>query len=191
MLSSPLLADPIRELMAYPITDGAVGMIVASEERAKKLTDKPVFITGVGCCYDSFFLGERDLGGNFSLTKAAKRAYKMAGVKNVKKDVDVVEISDQYAYQLPMWAEGLGLCGDGKGASWLARKGPDKANVNLSGGVLAGNPMLLGGLVRVAEAALQLRGEAGDRQVPDAKRAVAQGLTGPAGQLQTVVVLEK
>ena len=63
--------------------------------------------------------------------------------------------------------------------------------MNRSGGMIAGNPLMLGGLARVAETAIQLRGDAGERQVANAKRAVAQGATGPAGQLQTVVVLEK
>ena len=62
--------------------------------------------------------------------------------------------------------------------------------MNRSGGMIAGNPLMLGGLARVAEAAVQLRGEAGIRQIAGAKRAVAQGATGPAGQLQTVVILE-
>ena len=191
VLASPMWADPIRQLMAYPVTDGAVGLIIASEERAHELTDKPVWITGAGNCYDDFFLGDRDLAGTANLQNAAARAYRMAGIKKYgKKAVDLVELSDQYAYQLPMWAEGLGLCGAGEGGAWLARGGPDKMRVNLTGGMLAGNPMMLGGLVRVAEAALQLRGEAGAKQVPGAKRAVAQGVTGPAGQLQTVVVLE-
>jgi len=56
--------------------------------------------------------------------------------------------------------------------------------------MLAGNPLMLGGLARVAECVAQLRGEAGARQVAGAKRAVAQGASGPAGQLQSVVVLE-
>jgi acetyl-CoA C-acetyltransferase len=185
VLASPMLADPIRELMMYPVTDAAVGMIVASEERAKKLTDKPVWITGVGCCYDSFFLGDRDLTSNFALKNAAKRAYAMAGGDGA----DVYELSDMYAYQMPLWAEGLGLCGAGEGAKWLAAGGPDKKNVNLAGGTLAGAPMILGGLTRVIEAALQLRGEAGARQVRGAKRAVAHGSTGPAGQHHTVVAL--
>ena len=62
--------------------------------------------------------------------------------------------------------------------------------MNLSGGMLGGNPLILGGLVRAAEAALQLRGEAGDRQVPGARRALAHGVMGPAGQFHTVAVLE-
>jgi len=190
VLASPYLAAPIRQLMAYPVSDGALGLIVASEERARKLTDKPVWITGVGCCYDSFFLGDRDLTANFSLKQAAQRAYRMAGVSKPKDQVDLFEISDRYAYELPLWAEGLGLCGDGQGAKWLAAGGPDQARVNFTGGTLAGVPMILGGLARVAEAARQLRGEAGPRQVKKAKRAVAHGTTGPAGQHHTVVVLE-
>jgi acetyl-CoA C-acetyltransferase len=190
VMASPMLADPIRALMAYPVTDGAVGMIVASETRAKELTDKPVWVTGVGNCYDAFFLGDRDLATSTVLRGAAARAYKMAGLGGAGS-VDLVELSDQYAYQLPMWAEGLGLCGDAEGGRWLADGGPDKAMVNLSGGSLAGTPMILGGLVRVAEAVLQLRGEAGVRQVPGARRAIAHGVTGPAGQHHSVVVLER
>ena len=101
---------------------------------------------------------------------------------------DVVEISDQYAYQLPLWAEGLGLADPGKGPDWVDRGGPDQMAVNLSGGVLAGNPLILGGLARAAECALQLMGRAGARQVPGARRALAHGVMGPAGQFHSVAV---
>jgi acetyl-CoA C-acetyltransferase len=190
VLVSAYLADPIREKFMYPVSDGAVAMILASEERAKELTDKPIWITGLGNCYDTFYLGERDLGGNFSLGRAACRAYGMAGIKDSKSAFDVVELSEQYAHHMPQWAEGLGLCNAGDGAKWLAAGGPEKQNVNRSGGMLAGNPMMISGLVRTAECVLQLRGDAGDRQVSGAKRALAQGCCGPAGQLQSVVVLE-
>ena len=191
VLASPMAADPIRQNFIYPVSDGAVAMILASEERAQAITDKPVWVTGVGNCYDSFFLGERDLSGNFALERAAQRAYAMAGIDNPASSFDVVEIADQYAHQQPQYAEGLGLCETGNGGQWLAEDGPEQQNVNRSGGMLAGNPLMLGGLARAAEAVLQLRGEANGRQVPDAKRAVAQGATGPAGQLQTVLVLER
>jgi len=190
VLGSPMLADPIRELFSYPVSDGAIAMVMASEERAKAITDNPVWVTGAGNCYDSFFLGDRDLSGTFSLAKAAGRAYAMAGVTDAKTAFDVVEVADLYAHQQPLWAEGLGLCEAGRGGAWLADGGPEKGHVNHSGGALAGNPGILGGMARVAEAVIQIRGEAGDRQVPGAKCAVAQGSTGPAGQLQTVVVLE-
>ena len=189
-LASPMVADPIRQAYMYPVSDGAVAMILASEERAKEITANPVWVTGLGNCYDSFYLGERDLAGNFSMERAAKRAYAMAGIADPEHAFDVVEICDAYAHQQPQWAEGLGLCAPGEGGQWLVNGGPDKQNVNRSGGMLAGNPLMLGGLARAAEAVLQLRGEAGERQVSGAKRALAQGATGPAGQLQTVIVLE-
>ncbi len=191
VLSSAMLADPIRELHAYPVSDGAVGMILAAEDLAKDLTDTPVWITGVGNCIDSFFLGDRDLASNFALKKAAERAYKRAGITDPSSSLDVIEISDQYAYQLPMWMEGIGICDDGKGSEWIDSDGPNKCNVNLSGGMLAGNPLMLGGLVRGAEAALQLMGKAGDHQAQDAKTALAHGVMGPAGQFHSVIILER
>ena len=190
VLAAPMLADPIRKSFMYPVSDGAVAMILANEERAGEITDKPVWVTGLGNCHDSFFLGERDLAGNFALERAAQRAYAMAGIDDPAAAFDVVEIADQYAHQLPQYAEGLGLCAAGEGGQWLAEGGPDRQNVNRSGGMLAGNPLILGGLARAAEAVIQLRGEAGERQVPNAKRALAHGATGPAGQLQTAIVLE-
>lgn len=190
VLASRMLADPIRELFMYPVTDGAAAMVLASEERASEITDKPVWVTGLGNCYDSFYLGERDLAGNFALERAAARAYRMAGVRDPKTAFDVVELCDQYAHHMPQWAEGLGLCGAGCGAAWLAEHGPDRHNVNRSGGMLAGNPLMLGGMARVAEVALQLRGDAGERQVAGARRGLAHGCCGPAGQLQVAVVLE-
>ena len=190
VLAEPMAADPIRTSFMYPVSDGAVAMILANEERAREITDKPVWVTGLGNCHDSFFLGERDLAGNFALERAAQRAYAMAGIDDPTTAFDVVEIADQYAHQLPQYAEGLGLCEAGQGGQWLADGGPDRQNVNRSGGMLAGNPLILGGLARAAEAVIQLRGEAGDRQVPNAQRALAHGATGPAGQLQTVIVLD-
>ena len=191
VLGSPMVADPIRQLHAYPVSDGAVGMILATEERAKKITDTPVWIAGTGNCMDNFFLGDRDIAGNFALKKAAERAYARAGIKDPRESFDVVEISDQYAYQQPMWMEGLGLVDDGKGGKWIDEGGPQQARVNLSGGMLGGNPLILGGLVRTAEAALQLMGKAGDYQVPDAKTALAHGVMGPAGQFHSVIILNR
>lgn len=191
VIASPLVADPLRAAHCYPVSDGAIAMILASEERAREITDRPVWITGLGNCHDTFYLGERDLAGNFALERAARKAYAMAGVTDPAAEFDAVEICDQYAHMQPQWAEGLGLCPAGGGGAWLADGGPDRMNVNRSGGMLSGNPLMLGGLARVAECVLQLRGEAGGRQVADARRALAQGCTGPAGQLQTVVVLER
>ncbi len=189
VVNSPMLCDPIRELHAYPVSDGAVAFLLVSEDRCLEFTDKPVWITGFGNCMDSYFLGDKDLCSNFAMKKAAARAYKMAGVKD-PKSFDIVEITDRYAYQLPMWAEGLGLCDENSGGKWIDGGGLEKMNVNRSGGMLSGNPIMIAGMSRAAEAVLQLRGEAEGRQAASAKRAVAHGTTGPVGQHQAVLVLE-
>ncbi|MBN2284346.1 MAG: thiolase family protein [Deltaproteobacteria bacterium] len=191
VMFSPMLCDPIRTLHAYPVSDGAVAILLASEERAHEFTDNPVWLTGFGSCMDSYFLGDRDLTGNFALKKAAARAYRMAGVKNPRKDVDLVELMDCYAYQQPLWLEGLGFCDEGTGGGFIDENGPAQCNVNLSGGMLAGNPLMTGGLYRAAEAVLQLQGKAGEHQAADVKRAVAHSITGGAGQFHSVLVLEK
>ena len=80
---------------------------------------------------------------------------------------------------------------DGEGAAWIDSGGPSKQNVNLSGGMLNGNPIMLGGLARITEAYLQLRGEAGERQVQGAKKALAHGTTGAIGQHHAVAILKK
>ena len=191
VVNSPYLADPIRELHAYPVTDWAVGMLLCCERRAREFTDRPVWITGFGNCMDRYFVGDRDLTSNFSLKKACERAYTMAGVKDPKREFDVVELNDAYAHQLPMLAEGVGLAEEGKGGKWIESGGPAKHNVNLSGGMLNGNPIMLGGVARAVEGFLQLRGEAGERQVDGARKALAHGTTGGACQHQTVLILEK
>jgi acetyl-CoA C-acetyltransferase len=190
VMASDMIADPIRALHAYPVTDGAVGMVLAVEDVAKKITKKPIWITGVGNSMDSFFLGDRDLTSNFSLKKAIEWTFKRAGI-NDPRSLDVVELSDQYAYQQPLWAEGIGLCEPGQGGKWIDAGGPDKDHVNCSGGMLAGNPLMIGGLVRAAEAVLQLRGEAGDNQIDGAKSALAHGVMGPAGQFHSVVTFKR
>jgi acetyl-CoA C-acetyltransferase len=139
---------------------------------------------------DSYFLGDRDISRAGGLSKAAERAYRMAGIGDPTRDLSLVELCDACAHQLPMWAEGLGLTGEGGPARWLDEDGPAARNVNLSGGMLNGNPLMLAGLARAAEAVLQLRGEAGERQVDGASRALAHGATGPAGQHHAVLVLE-
>jgi acetyl-CoA C-acetyltransferase len=190
VLASPMLSDPIRKLHQYPVTDWAVGMLLCCEDRAREFTDKPVWLTGFGSCMDSYFLGDKDLTSNFALKKAAQKAYQMAGISNPKDAFDLAEINDAYAYQLPMWAEGLGLADDGKGGDWIDSGGLESHHVNLSGGMLNGNPIILGGLARATEAVLQLKGEAGDRQVDGARKAIAHGTTGAAGQHHAVIVLE-
>ncbi len=109
----------------------------------------------------------------------------MAGVRSAANSFDVCELSDPYVHQLPMWAWQLGLTDNPK--RWLKE---DLTGINPSGGTLSGTPQVISGLARTAEAALQLRGEAGKHQIVGAKKALAHGTTGPAGQHHAVIVLE-
>jgi acetyl-CoA C-acetyltransferase len=194
VLRSKMLCDPIRVQEAKPTpVDGACAMILASEDRTKKLTDKPVWITGLGTCYDQHDLGWRELADCEALTTAAQRAYKMAGIKDPIKEFDVAEISEQYSYQELLWSEGLGFCGKGEGGKLIDSGKTDTGGelpINPSGGMLSGIPVCVAGMQRAAECVLQLRGEAGARQVSGAAKAVAHGVDGPAGQLQCVITLE-
>ncbi|MEA3221825.1 MAG: thiolase family protein [Thermodesulfobacteriota bacterium] len=194
VLSSPVVASPIHELEIAPDTDGAVAMILASEKKAKEITDNPVWILGFSNCYDAHYLGDRDLADYMSLHKAARKAYNMAGVKNPRREIDVVELCDAFSYQELLWSEGLGLCGQGEGGRLLdsgatALKG--KIPINPSGGLLSGVPENVAGLNRAAEAYLQVKGEAGEHQVGDVRIAVVQGHSGFCGQHHCVVVLGK
>lgn len=193
VMKSKVVVSPIKELDLYPISDGAVCMILAEEKKARALTDKPVWITGYGNCYDSYFLGDRNLWESMSLSKSANRAYRLAGITKPKEELDLAEISVQATYQEPMWYEALGLAEPGKGMELFESGETDtngKLPVNPSGGQLCGNPLLLSGIVRSTECFLQLRGEAKGRQVKGAKRALAHGVVGPAGQFHTVLIFE-
>ncbi len=190
VLNSRMLVSPIRALdcRAHP-SDGACALILASEEMASKLTDKPIWIEGVGNCYDAHYLGERELADCDALTTAAKRAYSMAKVTDPHREIDVAEISTEYSYQELLWAEGLGFCERGVGSKFIQQDGG--LPINPSGGVLPGNPPMVAGMARVAEAFWQLRGEAGARQVSGARTALAHGLTGPCGQSHGVLILRR
>ena len=91
----------------------------------------------------------------------------------------------------PCSRKASGWPGKGRAVSGSSPAVRPRHNVNLSGGMLNGNPIMLGGVARAVEGYLQLRGEAGDRQVDGAKRALAHGTTGGACQHQTVLILEK
>ena len=189
---SPYYYEPLRELHCYPPTDGGCAVLLASEERAKELTDKPVWIKGMGRSTETYYLGERKLYQSRSAAEAAQRAYEMAGVKKPAKDVDVAEISALFAHQEPLLAEALGLLGEGEAEKAYGRGDTaidGKLPINPSGGALGGHPVSVTGLIRVAEAVRQLRGEAGENQVKKAELAVVHGQDGVCAQQNAVLVL--
>lgn len=192
VLKARLLADPITELQARPMGDSATVMLLASEARARELTDRPVWIKGLANCCDGYFLGDRDLAESEVLTLAAKKAYRMAGISDPRKEIDLFEITEEFAYQELMAYEGLGLCEPGQGARVLmsgASAPGGRHPVNVSGGALAGSSHTTLGINRIAEIVTQLRGEAGARQIAGARTGLAHLASGPAGQFQQVMIL--
>jgi acetyl-CoA C-acetyltransferase len=118
----------------------------------------------------------------------------MAGISDPLREIGFAEISEYYSYQELLWMEGLGFCGRGEAGKFI-EGGSTEINgqlpVNASGGLLAGVPVNVAGLDRIAEAALQLRGETGAYQVAGAKVALAHGTSGACGQMHCVLILEK
>lgn len=192
VLNSKVLASPIKLLDTSPISDGACAIILARESDANKGNNKPIWIKGVGHSSDVYHLGDRDLSDVSVLQAAAKKAYSMAGITDPKKEIDVAEIYDAFSYMELMWMEGLGFCDRGEGGTLIdsgITQMEGSLPVNPSGGVLSANPVLAAGLARISEGVLQLRGQAGDRQVEGAEVALAHGIEGACGQGHCVFVL--
>jgi acetyl-CoA C-acetyltransferase len=193
VMAGRMLASPIREPMARPVSDGACALVLAREDVAGKYTDKPVWVAGFGISTDAYYLGDRDLSSLPALEGAAGKAYRMAGISDPANDVQLIELTDYFAHQTLMSLEAMGFAEPGEGIELFesgraARDG--KIPINSSGGVLGGNPLCVAGMTRVIECAKQIRGEAGPCQAGDPKTAVAQGGWGPAGQSQCVVLLK-
>ena len=167
ILASPLISEPLTRLMCAPIGDGAAAAILVSEDKARQFTTKPVWVRGSALVTGSDHRAED--GGETA--RAARRAFEMAGM--TMKDVNVMEVHDASAPAELLIYEELGLCPEGEGGR-LIDEGVTglggKLPVNTSGGLLAkGHPIGATGVAQIYEIWLQLRGDAGDRQVAGAK----------------------
>ena len=189
VLDSGIYADPVTELMVAPPCDCVAAILLAPEKQALKITDKPVWIKGVGYNQDPYYLGDRDLSGCKSMNLAAKMAYNAASINDPSSEIDVAELFEAYAHEELIFAEELGFADKGKGAEINSAINGDLP-INPSGGALGGNPPCATGLIRIIEAVKQLTGEAGDYQVKGAKKAVASGQIGMCAQNNILYVLE-
>lgn len=193
VLSSETLVWPVQQLDISPVSDGAAALVLASEKVARRVTDNPVWIDGVGFTLDTTHWTNRELAFPAYVRRAGEMAYKMAGVNNPRREVDVAEVYDPFDYKELHHMEGLGLAGRGE-APKLTREGVTQRDgdlpVNPSGGLLGvGNPIAAAGLMKVAEIYYQLSGKAGKRQV---KKPVYTGLAQAWGDLMqagTVMVM--
>ena len=193
VLASETLAWPVQRLDVSPISDGAVALVLAAEPVARRTTDTPVWIEGVGWNLDTAYWTNRDLSYPTYVEEAARMAYKMAGITEPRKQIHIAEPYDPFDYKELHHLEGLMLFDKGKApeatALGITQRDGDLP-VCPSGGLLGvGNPIAAAGLMKVAELFWQLRGEAGARQVPgNPRRGVAQAW-GDLMQVGTVIVV--
>ncbi len=181
VLASPMLADPIHLLDVCPRTDGACAVIMASEDTAEKICPNPDWIWGTGARHSYAYLGDCDWGRLTSMERVAKEIFKKAGIKEPRKELDVIEMYQPYSFAGLIWIEDMGIVGHGEGPQYVADGNTDMGGelpINPSGGVIACNPIGATGLIRCAEAAMQVMGKADARQVPDVNYAVSTGFGG-------------
>lgn len=184
---------PLRALEVAGRADGCVVVVVAAEERARELTEAPVWVLGAGWSSSSPTLESRLWGEADSTTRAAQMAYRQAEIADPGEEVDLAEVDDTFAFRELQHLEALGFAG-AKDLAALLEDGELEVDgdlpVNASGGSIGqGNLFEANGLVRVLECVEQLRGEAGERQVDEAYVAVAQSARAIPSTSAAVAVL--
>ncbi|MFQ5709304.1 MAG: thiolase domain-containing protein [bacterium] len=184
VLNSSMVADPLRLLDCSPVSDGAAAVILCPLQMARQFTDTPVKVIGTGQASDSIALHSReDLTYLAAVAQAAERAYKMAGVQ--PGDIDVAEVHDCFTIAEICAMEALGFVEKGHGGqavdAGLNTLG-GKLPINTSGGLKSkGHPVGATGVAQVIEIFEQLRGNAGARQVKNARIGLTQNMGGSGG----------
>lgn len=193
VLNSEVVSFPLTKMDISPCADGAIVMVLAEEKTALGLSEKPIWIRGVGWCSDTPGLETRPWGEAVYTRLAAEMAYKMAGIRYPRKEIHFAEINDEYSYKELQHLEALKICRQGE-AGPLTEMGGTEINgefpVNPSGGCLGvGNLFELNGGHKVLEVIRQLRGEAGKNQLKNVHTGLAQSWRGIPTTTGAVVIL--
>jgi len=192
-LESDEVATPLQVYDCCANADGAACVILASEERAKEISTKTVWLDGMACATASMSVLRRpNLVGLPSAEIASAVAYKMAGVE--PEDIKVAQVHDCFTIAEIMAYEDLGFCKRGEGGTFVADRQTyigGKVAVNVDGGLKAkGHPIGATGVSQTYEIAKQLRGEAGERQVPNADIGLTHNVGG-IGQYCFVQIMRR
>jgi len=192
VLNSFVVASPLGLHDCCPFSDGAAALILASEEAAKKLTSKPVYIIGVGQASSGPLSNQQDYLPRIRAREiSSKQAYDMAGV--TPEDIDVCELHDCFSIASLIAAESLGFFEFGtSGEAWEKGEADigGKVAINPSGGLKSkGHPIGATGAGQVYETVKQLRGEVEpERQVEGAKIGMTDTLGGDGGTLCNTIL---
>lgn len=181
VMNSPMLWDPIRYLETCPSSDGAIALVLASEQKAKGGPRKPAWVKSASSYAEPMWIPGRDQVNPAAGRACAKAVYDKAGITNPWKEIQAAEIYVPFSWFEAMWLENLGFCDVGDG--WkIIERGEQKFGahlpINPSGGVLNTNPIGASGMLRLGEAALQVMGRAGAHQVEGARTALGHAYGG-------------
>ena len=192
-LTSFTVAHPLKLFDCSLITDGAAAVLLASEERAKSISKKPIWIVGLALGTDTMRITEREsLTSIMAAREAAKVAYKMAGIGPA--DIDVATVHDCFTIAEIVAYEDLGFCEKGEGGKLIEAKETyvdGKIPVNVDGGLKSkGHPLGATGVSMAIEITKQLRGEAGERQVKNAEIGLSHNVGG-TGQVVAIHIFRR
>ncbi len=179
--ASPMLWDPIRYAETCPSSDGAVAMVLSNERYAHRTPRPPAWVHGMAVRTEPTAFPGRDQVNPRASRECARDVYQQAGITDPLRQIDVAELYVPFSWYEPMWLESLGFAPENEG--WrLTLEGATALGaampINPSGGVLCTNPIGASGMIRFAEAALQVRGLAEGRQVADARLALGHAYGG-------------
>jgi acetyl-CoA C-acetyltransferase len=178
--ASQMLWDPIRYDETCPSSDGACAVVIGNE-RAAAAIDRPAWIHATAMRTEPTTYAGRDQVNPQAGRDAAAALWKQAGISDPLKEIDAAEIYVPFSWFEPMWLENLGFMAEGEG--WKLTEAGEteiggKLPINASGGVLSSNPIGASGMIRFAEAAMQVMGRAGEHQVDGARKALGHAYGG-------------
>ena len=179
---SPMLWDPVRYVDTCPSSDGAVAMVLSDEDTAAGCPH-PAWVLGTAVRSEPMMFPGRDQVTPLAGAEGARSLYKQAGITEPSKEIDVAELYVPFSWYEPMWLENLGFAARDHG--WrMVQSGATALDgsmpINPSGGVMCTNPIGASGMIRFAEAAMQVRGMGGEHQVDGAKVAMGHAYGGGA-----------
>jgi len=184
VVESPMLWDPIRYSETCPSSDGACAMVMTSEAGGDGHDGPVAWIKGTAMRSESNSYGERNMVSPAASEQCADDVFAQAGIHDRRREIDVVEMYVPFSWYEPMWLESLGFAEKGQGwrmvESGATNHDGGDLPVNCSGGVLSSNAIGASGMIRFAEAALQVMGEAGEHQVDGARTAFGHAYGGGA-----------
>ncbi len=180
VMGSQMLWDPIRYDETCPSSDGACAVVIADEDTARSV-DNPAWIHATAMRSEPTTAAERDQVNPQAGREAAAALWRQAGITDPVTEIDCAEIYVPFSWFEPMWIENLGFAPVGDG--WKLTEAGDteiggRLPINMSGGVLSSNPIGASGMIRFAEAAMQVMGEAGEHQVEGARKALGHAYGG-------------